>query len=534
MSEETLRNIEKKYAGEMTKRKATTSEITEDSTALKAPDVKAQEQMDNLMKIQDDPYLLVENDKEQKIEKYMSTLSEEDIEGIKNYLNKPTAKINSVEDEEKMANWPKESGLDTNDQTVTAFYEGGLKDEGGTVDPVSGNDVPPGSTQEEVRDDIPAQLSEGEFVFPADVVRYIGLENLMELRQKAKQGLGQMEAMGQMGNSDEATISDTEPFEGDIDALIDEFDPDNPDTFEFNLGGVVPGQLTSSQTTPMYQPPATLPSFTSFIQQPAQQQAQSVRPVVEQREYVGPNGERIAIQFVNGREVTPIPDGYVPFDPTAEPVTPEIAKPEVIASQEDISDDRERRAKRDAQMAKDKEINNTLASYDEDFAKQWSEDPFNTGKISNPFSAISTSVQTHLDRTSAIEKIAKEKGIDLDKYKNTGLPGVFSKYDDEKFAKDLKDKYETLAEKAQREANEKARAPEIAALRAKEIERLSNLTADQQIAREEQKQKNYEATQARAAAIRESDGGGGEGGSDNAGGKTDSYSGDRDADGWGE
>ena len=44
------------------------------------------------------------------------------------------------------------------------FDDGGLMDEGGTVDPVSGNDVPPGSTQEEVRDDIPAQLSEGEFV----------------------------------------------------------------------------------------------------------------------------------------------------------------------------------------------------------------------------------------------------------------------------------------------------------------------------------------------------------------------------------
>jgi hypothetical protein len=52
-----------------------------------------------------------------------------------------------------------------------------------------------------VRDDIPAQLSEGEFVFPADVVRYIGLEKLMKLRQEAKQGLKQMEAMGQMGNS---------------------------------------------------------------------------------------------------------------------------------------------------------------------------------------------------------------------------------------------------------------------------------------------------------------------------------------------
>ena len=61
-------------------------------------------------------------------------------------------------------------------EQMEMFEDGGLMDEGGSVDPISGNDVPPGSTQEEVRDDIPAQLSEGEFVFPADVVRFIGLE----------------------------------------------------------------------------------------------------------------------------------------------------------------------------------------------------------------------------------------------------------------------------------------------------------------------------------------------------------------------
>ena len=59
------------------------------------------------------------------------------------------------------------------------FAEGGMNDEGGTVDPVSGNDVPAGSLQNEVRDDIDAKISEGEFVIPADVVRYIGLEKLM-------------------------------------------------------------------------------------------------------------------------------------------------------------------------------------------------------------------------------------------------------------------------------------------------------------------------------------------------------------------
>ena len=69
------------------------------------------------------------------------------------------------------------------------FSEGGLEQDGGTVDPVSGNDVPVGSTQEEVRDDIPAQLSEGEFVFPADVVRFIGLNNLMQIRQEANRQL---------------------------------------------------------------------------------------------------------------------------------------------------------------------------------------------------------------------------------------------------------------------------------------------------------------------------------------------------------
>ena len=114
------------------------------------------------------------------------------------------------------------------------FAEGGLKEEGGTVDPVSGNDVPPGSTQEEVRDDIPAQLSEGEFVFPADVVRYIGLEKLMQLRQDAKQGLKQMEAMGQMGNSEEATMPDDLPF--------DETDLDLEEDLEYNTGGVVEAQ----------------------------------------------------------------------------------------------------------------------------------------------------------------------------------------------------------------------------------------------------------------------------------------------------
>lgn len=105
--------------------------------------------------------------------------------------------------------------------------DGGIMQEGGTVDPESGNEVPPGALQEEVRDDIPAQLSEGEFIFPADVVRFIGLEKLMQLRQAAKKGLAQMEAMGQMGNSEEATMDDDAEFESEIDDIISQVEAES-------------------------------------------------------------------------------------------------------------------------------------------------------------------------------------------------------------------------------------------------------------------------------------------------------------------
>jgi len=98
------------------------------------------------------------------------------------------------------------------------FDDGGLRDQGGTKDKESGNDVPSGSLKKEVRDDVPAMVSEGEFILPADVVRYHGLEKLMGLRQEAKAGLQVMEKMGQMGNSEEATIPDDLPF--DIDDII--------------------------------------------------------------------------------------------------------------------------------------------------------------------------------------------------------------------------------------------------------------------------------------------------------------------------
>jgi hypothetical protein len=84
-------------------------------------------------------------------------------------------------------------------QMEMLFDEGGIADDGMNVDPVSGNEIPPGSMASEVRDDIPAQLSEGEYVVPADVLRFYGVKFFEDLRSEAKQGMSQMEADGRIG-----------------------------------------------------------------------------------------------------------------------------------------------------------------------------------------------------------------------------------------------------------------------------------------------------------------------------------------------
>jgi len=256
------------------------------------------------------------------------------------------------------------------------FQEGGLKDEGGTVDPVSGNDVPPGSTQEEVRDDIPAQLSEGEFVFPADVVRYIGLEKLMTLRQEAKAGLKRMEEMGQMGNSDEATVPDDIPF------TIDDLDME--DDLEYNEGGVVqaqtgtfvaPGagvttmpsqfagqQLPSAGATPSYTVPTIPPPVPAPVggfrplttSAQTGQQATGTTPTFqtligrkpgqydEFREYVNEAGMKLQIPFKDGQPIYPIPEGYTFVDPEEVKVEdPKVTdvKPQTTRVVEEVSDD---------------------------------------------------------------------------------------------------------------------------------------------------------------------------------------------------
>ena len=251
-------------------------------------------------------------------------------------LKKPTIselkelKVKTSDGKTRMFN---EGGMSIEKQ-MEMFEDGGLMQEGGTVDPVSGNDVPVGSTQEEVRDDIPAQLSEGEFVFPADVVRFYGLEKLMEMRQRAKAGLRMMEDMGQMGNSEEATLPDDIPF--DLEDLDMEYEPEYNDTMEMQVGGFVqPQGFTGIQTMrpsvfqnyqPQYVPyqaptvPTTyqpvqqqaVPTFTGQVPQ-AQDFLKTPQPGEQDlRKYVNAEGQVRMIPFVNDQPIYPIPQGFYP------------------------------------------------------------------------------------------------------------------------------------------------------------------------------------------------------------------------------
>jgi hypothetical protein len=103
------------------------------------------------------------------------------------------------------------------------------------------NEVPFGSLEEEVADDIPVMLSEGEYVIPADVVRYWGLKHLEEMRMMAKCGLMSMQQDGRLHMVDEEgkpveTEAQTKPqievVEIDIQAMQDDMSKDEEDDDE--------------------------------------------------------------------------------------------------------------------------------------------------------------------------------------------------------------------------------------------------------------------------------------------------------------
>ena len=283
-------------------------------------------------------------------------------------------------------------------EQMSMFEDGGLMDEGNTIDPISGNDVPPGSTQEEVRDDIPAQLSEGEFVFPADVVRYIGLEKLMQMRQQAKMGLQTMDDMGQMGNSEEAVMPDNLPFE------LSDLDMDD-DPVEMNTGGLtgpasgiagfVPSQVPATSfvqapEAPTVPTPASTPTASTVpvapTYTPPTQQASPIAPDYSELTYkdvmstpesaarlvdiINPTtGEKRTISFIPG--VTSIPDGFVLASEYTAPET-QATSVTPVAGQAQVREDDDDDRSADESRRKANEANARKTMIDELFGKDYS------------------------------------------------------------------------------------------------------------------------------------------------------------------
>ena len=170
-------------------------------------------------------------------------------------------------------------GMAMEEQTQMAFALGGSVEE---VDPVSGNEVPPGSLPEEVRDDIDARLSEGEYVVPADVVRYYGVKFFEDLRNQAKAGFEDMEANGRIGGQ---PVPEENPLPFDVSELQVEEEP-----VQMNEGGFLDRDALE----------AKFPA--SFMG--------SGSPAQEWKTFENEAGLTITIRYVNGQPMSPIPAGY--------------------------------------------------------------------------------------------------------------------------------------------------------------------------------------------------------------------------------
>lgn len=169
------------------------------------------------------------------------------------------------------------------------------------TDPVSGNEVPPGSLPQEVRDDVPAMLSEGEYVVPADVLRYYGVKFFEDLRMEAKMGLSGMAEDGRIGGA-EIEDADELPFSDEELVAEDDAMPSEAE-MEAALGGLVG---FADGGTPAI-------TFPSYINQPdISQFATGVTAGIEYRKYTNDAGMTLTVPFFNGQPMAAVPSGYYP------------------------------------------------------------------------------------------------------------------------------------------------------------------------------------------------------------------------------
>ena len=187
-----------------------------------------------------------------------------------------------------------EGGATMNRQMNLAFMqEGGMKDDGMDKDPVSGNDIPAGSMAKEVRDDIPAQLSEGEYVVPADVVQYYGVKFFEDLRREAKIGLTQMDKDGRIGG---------EPVSVTMIALGQE--EEKKKAARGGMMGYTNGGITNASLQAQQAAANPMAGFGYTGQSLSKPPTQANVPITTMETWYHPDGRTQVVQLVNG-QITP-------------------------------------------------------------------------------------------------------------------------------------------------------------------------------------------------------------------------------------
>jgi hypothetical protein len=204
------------------------------------------------------------------------------------------------------------------DQMEKMMAEGGIADDGMNRDPISGNEIPAGSLAEEVRDDVDAKLSSGEYVVPADVVRYFGVNYFEKLRQKAKAGLEEMDKDGRIGG-EPVPMEDDLPFSDDELMFVE----DEP--VEMAEGGAVSGFNPAAFQTGSFS---------------GQTGGDNQGLATQTKTFINANGEVRSVLYINGQPIQQIPEGFV--EDTPENRARFAESPATVTSTSESSRDRDR------------------------------------------------------------------------------------------------------------------------------------------------------------------------------------------------
>jgi hypothetical protein len=222
-----------------------------------------------------------------------------------------------------------QGGIVEDSQMNRLFKEGGIADDGMSREPVTGNEIPPGSLASEVRDDIDVKLSEGEYVVPADVLRYYGVRFFEDLRAQAKKSMMEMESNGRIGGAsvDEQGV----PLESQDEQLTPEEEQmlqEALGTSGMAFGGMVeqPFSTPYQDQAMLYQTPMGMAEggavkgfdrtqFTS---------GDGTAGGIEARKYINPLTKEVrTFNFIGNVALGAIPEGFVPWTQELEDQTQE-------------------------------------------------------------------------------------------------------------------------------------------------------------------------------------------------------------------